>query len=313
MDNQDTLFNQIKSAAQNAESKEFPAMDKVWNRVEDKLDHKVLTKQNTLWKKIAVAASILLVISIGYQFFKDDKEIVIPKNTTVSSTIDSNSVSFDTVVTKNGVATSENENSNPNIKKEANQILEKQINNPTTVASTSMETISSPEEAKIMEETAPLQAPTSDKSYNNSASTNNSWLAESKFRARGVAYKEMESDKKKDNANPVQKASKKEEPLIVIDDKKMDKNDLKDINNDDLESFIVLPDPLYIINGVYYTEKEVFGPNPTSPYTPLNQQEIESISILQDEKAISIYGEKGKKGVVIITTKNGKPTPKKKE
>jgi TonB-dependent SusC/RagA subfamily outer membrane receptor len=313
MDNQDTLFNQIKSAAQNAESKEFPAMDKVWNRVEDKLDHKVLTKQNTLWKKIAVAASILLVVSIGYQFFKDDKEIVIPKNTTVSSTIDSNSVSFDTVVTKNGVATSENENSNPNIKKEANQILEKQINNPTTVASTSMETISSPEEAKIMEETAPLQAPTSDKSYNNSASTNNSWLAESKFRARGVAYKEMESDKKKDNANPVQKASKKEEPLIVIDDKKMDKNDLKDINNDDLESFIVLPDPLYIINGVYYTEKEVFGPNPTSPYTPLNQQEIESISILQDEKAISIYGEKGKKGVVIITTKNGKPTPKKKE
>ena len=45
MDNNDTLFNQIKSAAKNAESQEFPGMEKVWSRVEDKLDNKVLTKQ----------------------------------------------------------------------------------------------------------------------------------------------------------------------------------------------------------------------------------------------------------------------------
>ena len=38
---------------------------------------------------------------------------------------------------------------------------------------------------------------------------------------------------------------------------------------------------------------------------------IESISILPPEKAVSIYGEKGKKGVVIVTTKDGKPLPKK--
>ena len=62
-----------------------------------------------------------------------------------------------------------------------------------------------------------------------------------------------------------------------------------------------------------YSEEELFGPNPTSPYSPLNKQLIETISILQDEKAVSIYGEKGKNGVVIITTKDGKPAPKKKE
>ena len=34
-----------------------------------------------------------------------------------------------------------------------------------------------------------------------------------------------------------------------------------------------------------YTEQELFGPNPTSPYAPLNKQKIESISILKDAAA----------------------------
>jgi hypothetical protein len=51
------LFNEIKSAAENAETKDFPGMEKVWNRVEEKLDNK---KEVWRWKKIAVAASILL-------------------------------------------------------------------------------------------------------------------------------------------------------------------------------------------------------------------------------------------------------------
>jgi TonB-dependent SusC/RagA subfamily outer membrane receptor len=106
-------------------------------------------------------------------------------------------------------------------------------------------------------------------------------------------------------------SAKKEKPLLVFDDKVSNKQTVKEVEMDEIESIIVLPDPLYIINGVEYTEKELFGPNPTSPYTPLNEQEIDSISILQDEKATSIYGEKGKKGVVIISTKNGKPAAKK--
>lgn len=51
----------------------------------------------------------------------------------------------------------------------------------------------------------------------------------------------------------------------------------------------------------------MFGPKPTSPYTPLDKQDIISLNILLEEEAIKIYGEKGKKGVVIVTTKNGKP------
>lgn len=307
MDNQDTLLNQIKSAAQNAESKEFPAMDKVWNRVEDKLDHKVLTKQNTLWKKIAVAASILLVVSIGYQFLKEEERIIItPQNSTATIT-DTTTTVLDSTENKNAIAVVTEKN--PNIKTDAEKVLEKQINEAPTVAANEM--VISESDAMVM------QAPIVDPATYNMASvvTNNGWTAERNFKSRGVTYEEVikANNNKITVEKPVQTIKKKEEPLYVVDDKKADLSVIKDANEEDFESIVHLPNPLYIINGVYYTEQEVFGPNPTSPYSPLNKQEIETISILQDEKAISIYGEKGKNGVVIITTKNGKPTPKKKE
>ena len=50
------LFNQIKSAAGNAETKDFPGMENVWQRVENKLDTKEDKKAIGRWKKMAVAA-----------------------------------------------------------------------------------------------------------------------------------------------------------------------------------------------------------------------------------------------------------------
>ena len=79
------------------------------------------------------------------------------------------------------------------------------------------------------------------------------------------------------------------------------------MTDEEVESVEYLDDPLYIINGVEYTEKELFGPNPTSPYYPLDKQEITSTTVFQGESATNLYGEKGKKGVVIISTKNKKP------
>jgi TonB-dependent SusC/RagA subfamily outer membrane receptor len=35
----------------------------------------------------------------------------------------------------------------------------------------------------------------------------------------------------------------------------------------------------------------------------LNPSDIESITVLKDENAMSIYGEKGKNGVIVIKTK----------
>ncbi len=56
-------------------------------------------------------------------------------------------------------------------------------------------------------------------------------------------------------------------------------------------------DPLYIIDGMPTKRPEVFqGLNPNS---------IESIQVLKDASASSIYGSRASNGVIIVTTKNG--------
>jgi TonB-linked SusC/RagA family outer membrane protein len=76
-------------------------------------------------------------------------------------------------------------------------------------------------------------------------------------------------------------------------------------------------DPLYIINGVPYTAQKpidisagVLGySNATAgnPLSYINPADIESIDILKDADATAIYGSRGANGVVLITTKKGKP------
>lgn len=134
-------------------------------------------------------------------------------------------------------------------------------------------------------------------------------------------YPQRESAKVAYSAAPTQKA-RKSSPLVVLngnalahsDDVKKDKmiqNELPNLQPENLDSLVVLDEPLYIIDGIYYSENDLFGKNPTSPYAPLDKQDIKTITILQDLEATEKYGERGKKGVVIITTKNGKPAPKK--
>ena len=89
-------------------------MDKIWNRVEEKLDQKVLKKESKLWKKIAVAASVLLLVSLGYQLFKNPENITNPENeiTIKDSLKTTNPSQFDK---QNAVV--ESEITNPIIKK----------------------------------------------------------------------------------------------------------------------------------------------------------------------------------------------------
>ncbi len=53
-------------------------------------------------------------------------------------------------------------------------------------------------------------------------------------------------------------------------------------------------DPLYIVDGV-----------PTQDINSLNPQDIQSLSVLKDAGAASIYGSRASNGVIIITTKSG--------
>ncbi|MCC9063636.1 SusC/RagA family TonB-linked outer membrane protein [Flavobacterium piscisymbiosum] len=71
--------------------------------------------------------------------------------------------------------------------------------------------------------------------------------------------------------------------------------------------------PLYIIDGVPYSSESIGSyntgttfPTQSSPLNNINPDSIESIEVLKDADATSIYGSRGANGVVLITTKKGK-------
>lgn len=299
MEHQDNLFEQFKKAADTSETKDFPGMEKVWSRVDAKLDTQVYVEQkntNISWKKFAVAASVVVGTMFAYQFLKEEeKTIQSPQNSVVvKDTISSK-------ITEDKTAVVATENDSPLDKVKAEKILEKQINNLTPVAINETSSTSKVEKAAVV--ISPMAAPVKEEKEENVN------LSRQVYGTIGVnqAKAEVEAIEEQKETKNKKQLAKKAPPLVVVDGKATDKK-VSDIqNSDDFETIVELKNPLYIINGVEYTEKEMFGPNPTSPYYPLNKQEIESLSIYQDEEAIELYGEKGKNGVVVVKTKNGKP------
>lgn len=78
-------------------------------------------------------------------------------------------------------------------------------------------------------------------------------------------------------------------------------------------------EPLFIIDGVPFAPgnssitQMVSQATPTgttlglSPFNSINPSDIESIEVLKDADATAIYGSRGANGVILITTKKGKP------
>ena len=296
MDPYDKLFNQIKEASKKTEAQDFPAMDKVWSRVEDKLDNKVLKKENNLWKKIAVAASFLLVFTVGYQIFKPKNQIVTESEIVLKDTI--------VAVPKSVKPEADLETSitNPLIKKDAPIILRNQIEAAAEVVVNDNIAVSPAATESVVAAESEVKDQNSN-SYGYNSRNSTEFLKSKKSEAVSVRRMEDSDQIRKE----VSAAPQKTAPLFVVDGKPISGKTRHQTNTAEIEDIMVLKEPLYIINGKQYSEQELFGPNPTSPYAPLNQQEIESLWILQNEKAIEAYGEKGRKGVVIITTKDGKP------
>ncbi|OIV43859.1 hypothetical protein [Flavobacterium johnsoniae] len=325
MDNQDKIFNKFKEAADNAETKDFPGMEKIWSRVEEKLDRKEDRKTISLWKKIAVAASLLLVVSLGYQFLKTDKKEILetPKvvvNETAKETIEN------TAVEKNKAVVSSDSQLVP--KEEAVKILKKQIEQQENVAVHEVQVSPMGAGSPVVSQSPNYEIVTPAPVFSEEAreeEPEENTLAKSKAKTEqsfGYAKKTERETFKASAAEMQARAPRKSAPLVILNgnamadsnDAKKDKmmqNELPNLNPENVDSLVVLDNPLYIIDGIYYSENDLFGNNPTSPYAPLDKQDIKTITILQDLEATSKYGEKGKKGVVIITTKAGKPALKK--
>jgi TonB-linked SusC/RagA family outer membrane protein len=62
-------------------------------------------------------------------------------------------------------------------------------------------------------------------------------------------------------------------------------------------------DPLYVIDGFPISN----GTGQLSPISQMNPDEIEDISILKDAASTSLYGSRAANGVVLITTRKGRP------
>jgi len=63
-------------------------------------------------------------------------------------------------------------------------------------------------------------------------------------------------------------------------------------------------DPLFVIDGLPVASGGVQGGK--NPLSTINQNDIESITVLKDASATAIYGSRASNGVIIITTKKGK-------
>lgn len=309
MDNQEKIFEKIKKASRNQESGDFPSMEKVWSRVGEKLDKKVLKKENTLWKKTAIAASFLLLLTVSYELLRPEIQTELPSEKQV--------VTADSIATQPkaepALAVEETRPEHPAIKPEAAKILKQQLDEPQPVAiqETVMDDSPAPEQAKETEADYML------KSKKVETQKPARFYKGKIFDAIGVQRKETDASATESVSKSETIIGNTQAPLVVIDGKAITGQEARHINTvaegvakvdpDGDKEVVVLNDPLYIINGHYYSETELFGPNPTSPYAPLNQQEIETILVLQGEKAIANYGKRGEKGVVVITTKDRKP------
>jgi hypothetical protein len=296
MGTEEKLYKKIQQAAENAEQKDFPGMEKIWARVEDKLETQTLQKEKHLWKKLAVAASIVLVGTLTFFLLQEKENVVIPENTV--TTVDSSKNTIPTPETASGFV-----NTTPEIKKDAEQILQQQIVIQNNIVINDTINYKSKKEVMIptpiaMEEVQEMAktslVPSSNNSISNSASINSlGYLTKGKQYDFKMNLADTTQDKAKKNAN---------EDLVVIDGEATKKS-LAEINPEDVVSVIKLKEPFYIINGVEYSEESLFGENPTSPYAPLSKQKIEKIEVIQPTDAVKIYGKKGEKGVVIITIK----------
>ncbi|MGZ5135844.1 MAG: SusC/RagA family TonB-linked outer membrane protein, partial [Flavitalea sp.] len=73
-------------------------------------------------------------------------------------------------------------------------------------------------------------------------------------------------------------------------------------------SFSAGADPLYVVDGIIVNSGDQTGLTTTgNTLAGLNPNDIESVSVLKDAQATSIYGSRGANGVIVISTKRGRP------
>ena len=320
MKNEEKIYQKIKEASHKAEENSFPGMDKVWNRVEEKLDTKIIKKKSEVWKKLAIAASFLLFFTVGVQFYTTQKELTQPIEPVINFekskekveskeviTLDEKASEVEIITNSNSIKTeSVSTNSRPKPIVSETIVESVQSNAPSNItkdkkisetAKTSFAAEEISSDVQLMSRKEALE-----KGYLNSASSkSNDFLSNRTIYAARSSNMKYEAPKEK-NIEANENIETKSDDLVLINGK-LSKKKKEDLNADEIEEMVELKNPIYIINGQEFSEESLFGEKPTSKYAPLNSQKIDSIKVYLPEEAKPIYGEKGKNGVVIISIK----------
>jgi Ca-activated chloride channel family protein len=294
MENQDKLYEQFRDASQKSEAKDFPVMEKVWNRVEEKLDQKEDRKGIVLWKKIAVAASLLLFLSLGYQFLKSnnkvspnltpEKNVVIQENPPVSAPAETPTI----------------------IKKDAEIILKKQIANPNTVAVSDVghdekEIVVEEDNSiyaldEIVLEAPPIVRTKKSLAYSSTVVASESVEISSKGRKDKKSKKESTQNAKAAPNPGLLQSLQGHAAGVNIGYASNQPGSSQNIVLRGISSINGNTDPLYVIDGV---------PTNGDALRKLDPNSIESITVLKDASATAIYGSRATNGAIVITSKSG--------
>ena len=292
--NIDKLFSEESKKAE--ENTHFPAFEKVWEKVESRLDEKQKdTKTIKMWLPYSVAASLAVIF--GSLYFHNKTETSSEKPKIVLENPSKNNVENpSTLATNNSII--ENDNTINNLDQKIKKNIENQIiNNSNSVA------YNTPKPNKIVREfeSKNVEIPPTKASAEMMIATPSMEGFNSKKDFDGTIDKITETEtvksvamaRKSENLAPKSAISLEQNQVYATvsnTDEAIDDEIFADVKI----SMNKNEPPLYIVDG--YVADANFLKN-------YNVKKITSLNIVEGRSAVQLYGNSGKKGVVVITTK----------
>lgn len=299
-ENIDQLFSdESKKAEENAT---FPSFEKVWEKVENRLDEVENTTKKRIipiWLPYSIAASLVFTFGIMY-FFNQKEEISdtskiasnetskVINNQGFNNDLESaNIAKLDQSIKQNIEKSQLNETSN-------NNLVKKKVSSPQVLAATKISNQDS-ESSNINTEV--------DKSIEISNNNDNQFILAKAAPSPVVENTaSLESERiietKKYKSAEVAKMSLNNQKTSELLTSTAEQSSFSEyaVNNDD--DFKIsrkhTSEPLYIVDG--YVADTKFLKN-------YNKKKITSLNIVEGDNAKKLYGNLAKKGVVVITTK----------
>lgn len=294
MENQDKLYRQFKDAAGKAESKGYDRMEAIWNRVEEKLDEKKNSRVIPIWQYAGIAAILVICLTVGGYIITNNTSVTAPTalpENEVSTVIDTQKVE---------------EVLNPEKIRIKQEVV---VNEPvrTFYSSKSAERDDSKTSPDIKlqesyteldEVVVDVQMPPVRERYVGAAiAPDNDTIDSLKMHGEGMAMLHNKNMKtigqgtieQSPRASFVQNMEG-QFPGVKVETGKPPGTTIRIGSN--AKGFL---EPMYVIDGMIANY---------SIFKQLDPKKIESVSILKDEGAKAIYTDRGKNGVIIITTKH---------